>query len=439
MAKKVLIVVSSYAPAMVADMHRARQLAWELPALGWDVEILSPDESYQDPAFVEADATAFFCPETLVHYAPAPNFLLSCLIRSSTIGWRALLPLNKVAKRLFAGGAYDLVYFSTAKFNIFLLGWWWLQRHRIPYVLDLHDPIYRERPAYFGGTPRGLKRSLNLWLLKHIEALATTFAAGLVSVSGDYIETIENRHGGRRPLWLIPGRRIVVPFAASERDLHEAESGTRHIGNSKKTPRRIVYVGAGGPVMRKAFATLCHTIRAALNRQVLADEAYRIELHGTMAGWRPGDRKDLLEIAIESGIGHLVTETPGRVSYRRSLELLLQADGALVLGVDDQGYMPSKLYNYVLSGKPLLTVFRAESSASRAMQAEPEFGHLMTFQDNSRDESSGIVTWEKFLQEVTSGARFDRSAALSGYQSREMAMRHAKLFDACVADRPGAP
>ena len=28
---------------MIADMHRARQLAWELPQLGWEVEILSPD------------------------------------------------------------------------------------------------------------------------------------------------------------------------------------------------------------------------------------------------------------------------------------------------------------------------------------------------------------------------------------------------------------
>ncbi len=44
---RVLIVTSTYAPAMIADMHRARHLAWELPKLGWQVEILAPDVSFQ--------------------------------------------------------------------------------------------------------------------------------------------------------------------------------------------------------------------------------------------------------------------------------------------------------------------------------------------------------------------------------------------------------
>ena len=36
--RRVLIVVSAWCPAMLADMQRARLLAWELPKVGWDVE-----------------------------------------------------------------------------------------------------------------------------------------------------------------------------------------------------------------------------------------------------------------------------------------------------------------------------------------------------------------------------------------------------------------
>ena len=39
--RRVLIVTSSYAPTMIADMQRVRQLAWELPKLDWEVEVLS--------------------------------------------------------------------------------------------------------------------------------------------------------------------------------------------------------------------------------------------------------------------------------------------------------------------------------------------------------------------------------------------------------------
>ena len=53
---RVLIVTSTYAPAMIADMHRARQLAWELPKLGWQVEILTPDVSYQPASCRDDDS-----------------------------------------------------------------------------------------------------------------------------------------------------------------------------------------------------------------------------------------------------------------------------------------------------------------------------------------------------------------------------------------------
>lgn len=427
--RSVLVVTSSYAPAMIADMHRARLLAWELPELGWNVEILAPDISYQPGYSLDQDGDAFFCPGTPVHYAPAPGDIQRRIVRSSTIGWRALLPLDRTAVRLFARRKFDLVYFSTTQFNLFLLGARWRARFGVPYVLDIHDAIYQVAPAFFGGTPPGLKRSVNLWLLKHIESIAASSASALISVSGKYLEDLQARIAVGKPG--VP-RSAVIPFAASERDLAEAKSRMPAAGRRQDDVKRVVYVGAGGVIMARAFREFCETLRALIATGGMAGKRVRIELYGTMSGWREGDRKDLSQIAADAGVAEFVVEDPRRVSYRRSLELLLGADGALILGVDDEAYMPSKLYSYALSGKPLLGIVRQPSSAQRAFKHGSGLGHLIAFDDASARAGEGTVALKQFLDDVVAGASFDRKGIVAEHLASAMARRHAELFNACL-------
>src|ERR1035437_8264940 len=142
--RRVLIVTSSYAPTMIADMQRVRQLAWELPKLGWDVEVLSPSTQYQTAACVDEDSVGFFSPNSQVHFVPemCPSLFRSAGI--GNIGWRALLPLWLVGKRLLQQRHCDLIFISTAQFPMFLRGRIWRRRLGLPFVVDLHDPLYQE-------------------------------------------------------------------------------------------------------------------------------------------------------------------------------------------------------------------------------------------------------------------------------------------------------
>jgi len=431
--KTVLVVTSSYAPAMMADMHRARQLAWELPVHGWNVEVLAPDAWYQFANSLDRDSDAFFCPSTPVHYAPPPGPILRRLIRSSTIGWRALVPLDAAAGRLFGKRKYDLVYFSTTQFNLFLLGRRWRARYGIPYLLDIQDPIYRPLPA--GGIPgaAGIKRSLNGLILQRIESRALRSASGLVSVSARYLDTLRDRHGRDLAGWIPPHRQAVIPFAGSERDLIEAKSRLPAREQPPAGARRVVYVGVGGFVMARAFATFCREIRQAIDRGELDSGKLRVELYGTMFTWRDGDRKDLSEIAAQAGIGDHVFEDPRRVSYRKALELLLGADGALILGVDGDGYMPSKLYTYALSGKALIAVLRRRSEGAAAFERTPEVGHLMTFDDGEGSTPANSAALRAFLGQVIAGSSIDRKAAVEDHLAPAMARAHAELFEACAS------
>jgi hypothetical protein len=154
-----------------------------------------------------------------------------------------------------------------------------------------------------------------------------------------------------------------------------------------------------------------------------------------MHGWRNDTAKDLQQVAERHGVGDLITETPRRATYRRSLQLLMHAHGALVLGVDDRGYMPSKLFNYALSGKPLLASLRQDSPAFRVFEKLPALGHALWFNEHgAMPVGEAVRVTSAFLAEAAARQHADRRAILEPYLAPAMAKRHAELFDACITD-----
>ncbi|MEA2952063.1 MAG: hypothetical protein QOJ96_1583 [Alphaproteobacteria bacterium] len=424
--RRVLIVTGSYAPTMIADMHRARQLAWELPKLGWNVEIFCPGATYQPRSCMDEDSAAFFT-DTPVHSVPQRFAPLFAALGVGSIGMRAFLPALRAGRQLLAKESYDLIYISTAQFLLFLLGPAWRRQFGTPFVLDLHDPVYRE-----GATPpRGLKQSMSRALSRYVEAKAVEAASGLISVSPKYLDDLRRRYAKSGPAWLPPKRQAVIPFAVLPSDFAEAE---RTIPPQPDTElAKIVYVGAGGPIMVRSFALFCRALsRIRTQRAGLLDHV-RVELHGTASAVGGNAENHLAKVAGEYGVADIVSEHPVRVSYRRSLELLLQAEGALILGVDDSGYMPSKLLPYAYSGKPILASLHRDSPALRIFRETPDLGHAVWFADSEEmpvAEAANIVG--DFLAEAVSRRQFDRHACLEPYSVAAMARRHAEVFEACL-------
>jgi glycosyltransferase involved in cell wall biosynthesis len=430
-ARRVLLVTSSYTPTMIADMQRARQLAWQLPEAGWEVEILCPGIGYQPPSCNDADSAEFFSPATKVHAVPQRAAAFFRFFGIGNIGLRALVPLYFAGRELLAARRFDLVYFSTAQFPLFLLGVPWRRRFKIPYVIDLHDPIDSGAAA----TPGGWKRRLSRLVSRFIEHRAAATASGLIAVSPHYLVLMQSRYADRRPQWLKPNRQAAIPFAVLPRDLEEAGAGSAG-GRDAGGARRIVYVGTGGAVMARSFRLLCQALAELRRRHSPLLENIRIELHGTSSAIAADMDAPLARIAGDFDLADLVSEYPARVTYRRSLELLLQSDGALVLGVDDAGYMPSKLATYAYSGKPLLACLRCDGPAFAMLREEPALGHALWFsptQDMPLADAAAEVA--AYLEEVRSGRTFARQAALAPHTAAAMAARHGQLFDACRDNR----
>jgi hypothetical protein len=432
--RRVLIVVSAYAPAMAADMHRARHLAWELPALGWDVEILCPEPLLHTAEFLDNDSGGFFPDATLVHISHARFDGLLRMAGARSAAWRAVAGMAIDGLRLLRSRTYDLVYFSTTSFVLLTLGPLWKRLSGVPYVVDIQDPIFQSRSRNAGSRLLS-KRNLALAIMKQIEALSLNRAAAIVSVSPTYIDQLRQRYAGADDLWSRHDRLMVSPFAVLKEDFEVASRPQRTAGPG---PLRITYVGVGGNTRRRAFDLLCQLLIAARREQPEAVDAVRFELAGTDVGWRPGDPCYLADLARERGLDAAIVELPRRVTYRHSLELLAESDGALILGVDDGGYMPSKLFPYAYSGKPVLAILKRGTPGFETFKANPSLGQVLWF-DGAEEISpnEGLAVLKRFLSDVKEGKDYDRRPALEPFMAPAMAKQHTILFERILLGSDG--
>ncbi len=432
MSRRLLIVVSAFCPAMLADMQRARMLAWELPKFGWEVEVLTPRATEVRQDAIEPDSTRFFPCRVRTHQVGSSARRLFEALGSRTHSWRTLWPIRKMGTRLVKSKRFDLVYFSTTTWVYFSLGPKWWCEFGVPYVLDFHDPLVKEQERLTLAT-KTLKGIATTQMSRVLEHRTVRNAAGLIAVSPKYIALLRKRYESLQPKWLQTGRHAVIPFGALESDLTSVQSFTDTPERERSHTIRIVYVGAGGPIMERSFGLICRTLAFLRRHGHRLARRVSIELYGTIYAWKAGDVKNLEAIAELLALGGLVQERPERVSYQHSLELLLGSDGALILGVDDEGYMPSKLFTYALSGKPLLASLHRASPAFGEFCRMPSLGHALWF--SSSDEMPIIDAANEvasFLEEAAEHRNFDRRPDLRPFLAPAMARRHSNLFDACV-------
>ena len=95
--------------------------------------------------------------------------------------------------------------------------------------------------------------------------------------------------------------------------------------------------------------------------------------------------------------------------------------------------MPSKLFSYALSGKPLLATLHRDGPAFSMFQSIPDLGHALWIGQNSDmplEEATDVL--ETFLREVVARKIFDRATSIRPYLAPAMARHHVELFEACL-------
>lgn len=445
---RVLIISPHFPPTNGADMQRVRLVLPYLREHEIEAEVMCV-ECAQVAAPQDSWLAAGLPSDVLAHRVKALDLKWGRFPGLGTLTFRALGALRRHGDRLLREGRFDLVYFSTTQFGVHVLGPRWQRKFGVPFVMDYQDPwvsdYYREHP---GVVPPGgrLKYGLASWINRRQEPQVLRECSGISSVSAAYPQQLARRYpwlrilergtedGGQVSDLGAPGDHalpaMVIPFPGDVRDCDRVRQDNirQSVFDPNDGLRHWVYVGRGGEDMSLAVRAFFFAIQLTLNSQPSRLNSLRLHFIGTSYAAAGQGKKTIEPLAAEFGLQKMVIEHPDRIAYSETLRCLLDADALVIPGSDDPGYTASKIYPYLLAGKPLLAVFHEQSSVVDLIR-KVGGGTVIPFNTGEREDSIAARIETEWL--ATGGS--DRAVPLNEetfapYTARNQAGQLAEFF-----------
>lgn len=349
--KKILIISPHFPPSNLTAVHRARFFANHLPEFGWEPIILTVHEDYYEEA---PDWNLFkLLPKDLrIEKVKAMKITKPRLV--GDIGLRVFFSMYRKAKRLIEEEKINFLYITIPSFYGALWGRWLHEKTGIPYGIDYIDPWVHKFP----GSEKIFSR--HWWATKvsgFLEPIAVKKASLISGVAASYFEGVIERN----PKLKSSCEFIAIPYG-SERSDHKAvqEMDIHPYLFSKEAGKiKLVYAGA---MLPKAYGPLEQVFTAMQENK---EEFSNVEFHFIGTGKSPNDKEgyNIRPLAEKSGLWQSnVYEYPARIPYLDVLVHLNEADGVFILGSTEKHYTPSKVYQAVLSEKPILAILHKEST-----------------------------------------------------------------------------
>lgn len=406
-------------------MQRVRMSLPYLTSFGWNVTIVTVDPIYSD-----------FQQEPLL-METVPSNIKIVKVKAFSKKWTSKLGLGSIALRslyfyrkkvdeLLATEHFDLIYFSTTQFPVMILGSYWKRKFRIPFVIDMQDPWHSE---YYRDKPKS-ERPKKYWfsyrLNKFLEPIAMKNVDGLISVSKGYLDTLIARYPRLNEL---PKR--VITFAAFPPDFdtvrkHRAEFNLSY--QKTGSNYNFVYVGRGGHDLKTAAEILFSAFQTGLKAHPELFKKARFHFIGTSYAPNGEGVATIQPIAQQMDISTYVNEQTDRLPFYQSLFSLDNADHLLILGSDDKNYTASKIFPYILSGKPILAFFHAESSAAKIIDA-CNAGTVIPLEEDTIHLQKIVY---EYLHQVLMGRQQPAETnwnTFENYKALNMCRMQCKVFD----------
>ena len=403
--KKILIISPHFPPSNLAAVHRSRLFAQHLPSFGWQPTILTVDEKYYEEA-LDYNLQKLLPQGLQIEKVKAFKVTKPRLI--GDIGLRACFQLYKKAKQLITSQKIDFLYIPIPSFYCALLGRWLHHSTKIKYGIDYIDPWVH----IFPGSNKIFSRHwFSSRIARLLEPIAVKNASLITGVAAGYYEGVLQRN----PHLMQKAVIGAMPYGGEKTD-HEKLSGV-NIGTwlYKKEPGKIKMVYAGA-MLPKAYAPL-EAIFKSIHQNPATFKNVEFIFIGT--GRRANDPAsyNIKPLAQQYGLWQTtVFEYPQRIPYLDVLAHLNIASGVFVLGSTEPHYTPSKVYQGVLSGKPLLAVLHSASTAREVLE-KAGAGIVLAF-DGEEGLAKIATSFDKVFEEY--------SIYMQGYSADNIDM---KIFD----------
>lgn len=386
--KKILIISPHFPPSNLTAVHRARFFANHLPAFGWEPVILTVHEKfYEEPP--DWNLHGLLPKDLRVEKVNAVKITHPRII--GDIGLRAFFSIYKKAKQLIKEENIHFVYITIPSFYGALWGRWLHEKTGVSYGIDYIDPWVHAFP----GSEKILSRH---WLATKVSAWLEPIAvkkASLISgVAASYFEGVI----ARNPFLKKQCEFVAIPYG-SERSDHEAVESMHlkpYLFEKNATKFQLVYAGA---MLPRAYALLERVFEAI---RVHTEIFRNVEFHFIGTGKSPNDASGYNIRAMAERYGlweRQIFEYPVRIPYLDVLVHLNAADGVFILGSTEPHYTPSKVYQAVLSKKPILAILHRESTGVTVIRNSAA-GIVLDFEGGKDLEKVGnkfVEHWQAYI------------------------------------------
>ena len=357
--KNILIISPHYPPSNLAAVHRTRLFAQHLSKFGWKPIVLTVHENYYEE-ILDWDLQRLLPSNQTVVKVSALKLSKPRLI--GDVGLRGFFQLRKKALQLVISDSIKFVFIPIPSFYTSLIGRYLHKKTGVKFGIDYIDPWVHKFP----GSEKIFSRHWFSTLLATIlEPIAVKHASLITGVSEGYFKPVLERN----PHLKIQAVTAAMPYGGEETDHEFIRIGERvnGLGTEILPPKphnsfRFVYAGA---MLPKAYKPLEDIFKALNSLQPLKhlQPLQQLEFHfiGTLGTIKP--------IAEKHGLlNSIVFEHHDRIPYLDVLKNLDAADGVFILGSTEPHYTPSKVYQGVLSQKPILAVLHEQSTAVKVLK-----------------------------------------------------------------------
>ena len=386
MPRKILIITPHYPPSNLAAVHRSRLFAQHLPAFGWEPIILTVHEDFYEE---ELDWNLHKLLPTQQRIEKVKAFGVTKPRLVGDIGLRAFYQLRKRALELVQKEQIAFVYIPIPSFYVSLIGPYLKRKTGVKYGIDYIDPWVH----VFPGSDKVFSR--HWWstqLAKRLEPKAILQASLITGVAEGYYKAVMERNPSLKNTCVFG----AMPYGGEARDHEQMEQ--LHLQPylfQKNAKQQFLYAGA---MLPKAYQPLEEIFRAiAAHKEAFAEA----EFHFIGTGKSPNDANgfNIKPLAEKYGLWQsVVFEYPKRIPYLDVLVHLAAVDAVFILGSTEPHYTPSKTYQAVLSGKPILAVLHSESTAVNVLE-EAGAGLVLAFKGEEELDmiaSKWMAVWENF-------------------------------------------
>lgn len=355
--KRILIISPHFPPSNLAAVHRSRLFAQHLPSFGWEPIILTVHENYYEEK-LDWNLQKLLSSHLRIEKVKAFKTTKPRLI--GDIGLRGFFQLYKRAKQLIKERNIDFLYIPIPSFYVALLGRWLHYSTNIKYGIDYIDPWVH----HFPGSDRLFSRHwFSTQIAKFLEPIAIKKASLITGVAAGYYKGVQDRNPELAKDCLF----TAMPYGGEKTDHDKVQTMAlqTYLFDPRHGKIQLVYAGA---MLPKAFVPLEKIMAAIAAEPVLFKD---LEIHFIGTGTSPNNREgyNIKPVAERYGLWKkVVFEYPARIPYLDVLVHLNAATGVFILGSTEPHYTPSKVYQGILSKKPIWAVLHHDSTACKVLR-----------------------------------------------------------------------